>query len=192
MNEQAVEYLQDDPHLRPVINEHGPVTIEPADDLFQRMVVSIIRQQVSMESAAATRERLYNTVDVEPTTILETDTDTLHDVGLSQQKASYIHNIAEAFLENNYSRQYFDGMNDEEVMNELTEIKGVGPWTARMQLIFGLGREDVFPVGDLGIRKGMQSLYGEDTTRAEMRDIAGHWQPYRSYASLYVWRAYEG
>jgi DNA-3-methyladenine glycosylase II len=75
------------------------------------------------------------------------------------------------------------------VGDELGEIGGVGPWTVDMFLMFGLGRPDVFPVGDLGIRKGMAVLYDDDLTRAEMRDRAERWAPYRSYASLYLWRA---
>lgn len=191
MNDEAIDYLRDDPHLGPVVDEHGPLTLEPADDLFKRMITSIIRQQVSMASASAIRERLYDAIDITPKAILETNLETLHDVGLSQQKATYIQNIATAFNENEYSREYFHEMTDDEVMTELTNIKGVGPWTARMQLMFGLGRPDIFPVEDLGIRKGMTTLFNEDLTRAEMQERATHWQPYRSYASLYIWRAYD-
>lgn len=78
-------------------------------------------------------------------------------------------------------------MSDEEVIEELTDIHGVGEWTANMFLIFVLGREDVFPVGDLGIRKAMEELYGE-MSRSEMREKAEDWRPYRSLASLYLWR----
>jgi DNA-3-methyladenine glycosylase II len=74
------------------------------------------------------------------------------------------------------------------VTAELTEIRGVGPWTAKMFLVFGLGRPDVFPVEDLGIRKGMATLYDDDLTRGEMRERATAWAPYRSYASQYLWQ----
>ncbi|MFC3476599.1 DNA-3-methyladenine glycosylase family protein [Halobacterium litoreum] len=191
MSEQAVEYLRDDRVLSTVVNEHGPVTLEPVDNLFQRFVISIIRQQVSMQSAAAIRERLFDTIDVTPRSIERTNTEALLNVGLSQAKADYIQNIATAFMENEYSHAYFEEMSNDDVVTELTNIKGVGPWTARMQLMFGLGRPDVFPVEDLGIRKGMETLFEEEMTRGEMRDAATRWKPFRSYASLYLWKAYE-
>jgi DNA-3-methyladenine glycosylase II len=83
-------------------------------------------------------------------------------------------------------------MSDDAVVEELTTIRGVGPWTAKMFLLFALGRPDVFPVEDLGVRRGMEQVVGRELTRGEMRDRAAEWAPYRSYASLYLWRAYEG
>ena len=184
--------LRDDPDLGPLVDEHGELVVEAHDDPFERLVVSIVRQQVSMDAAAAIRERLFDAVDVTPEAIAAVDPAVLRDAGLSTQKTEYVRNVADAFTERGYDREYFGGLSDDAVHDELTTIAGVGPWTADMFLVFALGREDVFPVGDLGIRKGMQALFGEDTTRAEMRDIAERWQPYRSYASLYVWRADEG
>ena len=184
--------LRDDPQLGPLVDEHGELELDPADDPFERLVVSIVRQQVSMDAAAAIRERLFDAVDVTPESVAGADPDVLRDAGLSSQKTDYVRNVADAFREHDWDRASFADLGDDEVRAELTSITGVGDWTAEMFLMFGLGREDVFPVGDLGIRKGMQSLYGEETTRAEMREVATRWQPYRSYASLYVWRAYEG
>ncbi|WP_229112293.1 DNA-3-methyladenine glycosylase family protein [Halapricum desulfuricans] len=192
----------DDPHvslradakLGPVVERVGPLRVEPAEDLFERLVVSVLRQQVSMASAAATRERLFDAVEVTPEGILHADDETLRDAGLSRQKTRYVNNVARAFREEGYSRAYFEGMDDDAVRAELTSITGVGAWTADMQLIFSLGRPDVFPVGDLGIRKGMVRLF-EDLAvedRAAMRDRAERWAPYRSYASLYLWRTVEG
>ncbi|MEE6208780.1 DNA-3-methyladenine glycosylase 2 family protein [Salarchaeum sp. III] len=182
------EFLRDDPHLGPLVETHGELTIEPAEDFFARFVTSVIRQQVSMASAAATRERLFDAVEVTPEGVLEADDDLLRDAGLSRQKTRYVNEIAGAFAENDYSREFFAGMSDDDVRAELTSITGVGEWTADMQLLFALGREDVFPVGDLGIRKGMQTVFDEEMTRAEMRERAERWSPYRSYATLYLWR----
>jgi DNA-3-methyladenine glycosylase II len=184
--------LRDDPDLAPLVAEHGELAVDPHDDLFERLVVSIVRQQVSMDAAAAIRERLFDAVDVTPESIAGADSDVLRDAGLSSQKTDCVQNVAVAFRENGYDRDSFADMSDDAVRAELTDTKGVGGWTADMFLVFALGREDVFPVGDLGIRKGMHELFGEDTTRSEMRSIAERWQPYRSYASLYVWRACEG
>ena len=185
--------LRSDEYLGPLVERHGPVEVEPAEDFFQRFVVSILRQQVSMESAAATRERLFESVEVTPNGILAADKQVLRDAGLSRQKTQYVRNVAEAFDEEGYSRAYFEGMDDDEVRAELTEIPGVGPWTADMQLLFSLGRPDVFPVGDLGIRTGMARLFDDLAVedRAVMRERSERWKPYRSYASLYLWRATE-
>ncbi len=185
------ETLAADQYLGPVVETPGPLTIEPAENFYQRFVVSVLRQQVSMASASATRERLFETVAVTPEGILAANEDVLRDVGLSRQKTRYVKNIAEAFVERGWSQATFAEMSDDEVRAELTDVTGVGTWTADMQLMFSLGREDVFPVGDLGIRKGMESVFDEEMTRAEMVERAERWEPYRSYASLYLWRAQE-
>ncbi|MCU4717015.1 DNA-3-methyladenine glycosylase family protein [Halapricum hydrolyticum] len=188
------ESLRADAKLGPVVDAVGPLRVEPAEDFFARFVVSILRQQVSMASAAATRERLFDAVEVTPEGILNADDEILRDAGLSRQKTRYVNNVARAFREEGYSREYFQGIDDDAVRAELISITGVGTWTADMQLLFSLGRPDVFPVGDLGIRKGMVQLF-EDLAvedRAAMRDRAERWEPYRSYASLCLWRTVEG
>ncbi|PSP75109.1 DNA-3-methyladenine glycosylase 2 family protein [Halobacteriales archaeon QS_1_68_20] len=189
---EAYEVLVAEPGLGPVVEEHGPLELDPAEDPFRRLVVSILRQQVSMASAAAIRERMFEAMEVTPEGVLAADEAVLRDAGLSEAKVEYVRALADAWLERGYSQSYFDGMDNEAVAAELGEIRGIGPWTVDMFLMFGLGRPDVFPVGDLGIRKGMRALYGEEMTRAEMRERAEPWRPYRSYASLYLWRAYEG
>ena len=189
MSQDAVSFLRDDPDIGPLVAEHGEVTLQPAADLFKRLVVSVLRQQVSMASANATRQRLEDAVEITPEALLRTEQSTLRDVGLSRQKASYVHNIADAVIEHGYSREYFEGMSDDAVIAELTSIKGVGSWTAKMQLVFSLGRPDVFPVEDLGIRNGMRAVCGDDLDRSRMVEIAERWRPYRSYAALYLWCA---
>jgi DNA-3-methyladenine glycosylase II len=183
------ESLREDAYVGPLIDEHGVLELDTADDMFERLVVSILRQQVSMASAAATRKRLFESVEVTPEGILAADPETLRDAGLSRQKTRYVRNVAEAFREE-YSKAYFENLDDTEVVSELTSITGVGEWTANMQLLFSLGRPDVFPVGDLGVRKGMETLFGE-MTREEMVAEAERWAPYRSYATLYLWRIEE-
>jgi len=189
MRDDAILHLREDPDLKPIIDRHGEVTLDPADDLFERMVVSIVNQQLATDAAASIREQLYEAVEIEPSAILQADESTLRDAGLSRQKADYVRNVARAFAENGYSSEYFEGMDDDAVVAELTEITGVGVWTAKMQLLFSLARPDVFPVEDLGIRRAMEAVYGDDLTRAEMVEIAERWRPYRSYASLYLWRS---
>lgn len=183
--------LRDDPDIGPLVETHGELTLEPAENLFQRLVVSIIRQQVSMASAAATRERLFDSVSVTPDGIQRADNTLLRDAGLSRQKTRYVNAAAEAFAEHGYTVDSLAELSDDEVREKLTAITGVGSWTANMQLLFSLGRADVFPVGDLGIRKGFTAVVGDGYDRDEMTEYARRWAPYRSYASLYLWRATE-
>lgn len=145
-----------------------------------------------MASADAMRERLFDAVTVTPAGIRAADEATLRDAGLSEQKTRYVQNVAAAVADRGWSQSYFAGMDDDAIRAELTDVTGVGRWTADMQLIFSLGREDVFPVGDLGIRKGMTRVFDDDLSRAEMVDRAERWAPYRSYASLYLWRTTDG
>jgi DNA-3-methyladenine glycosylase II len=183
--------LADDGVLGPLVEAHGPLTLEPASDLYERLARSLLRQQVSTEAAAAIEKRLRESVAVTPEAILAADPADLRAAGLSAAKVEYAKAAAETFREEGYDHDYFAGMPDGAVAAELTAIRGVGPWTAEMFLLFGLGREDVFPVGDLGIRRGMELLFGE-LTRAAMVEEAERWRPYRSYASLYLWHHYEG
>lgn len=188
--EEPHAVLREDPELGSLVERHGPVALDPAADPFERLVVSIINQQLSTQSAAAIRQRVFDRVDVTPTGLLTADDAVLRDAGLSGQKIEYVRNVARAFDDGKLSRRKLDAMTDDEVVDALTEIKGVGAWTAKMALIFVLAREDVFPVEDLGIRKGMAHLYGfEEDERAGMTEYAERWRPYRSYASRYLWRA---
>ncbi len=187
----AIDALREDDYLGPLVEQHGALSLDPADDLFERLVISILRQQVSMASAAATRERLFDAIDVTPEGVLAADDETLGDAGLSRQKTRYVREIAETFQSEGYDKAHFADATDEEIRDALTDITGVGPWTANMQLLFTFGRPDVFPVGDLGVRKGMQTLFEAELSRAEMESEAERWAPYRSYASLYLWRVEE-
>ena len=186
--DEAYEFLRADDLLGPVVEEYGKLRLDPSDDLFERLVISVLRQQVSMASAAATRERLFEAVDVTHAGVLAAEEEVLRDAGLSRQKTRYVREIARTFDEHGHTKESLADAGDEEIVDLLTGITGVGPWTARMQLLFTFGRPDVFPVGDLGVRKGMEAVYGREMTRAEMVEAAERWAPYRSYASLYLWR----
>ncbi|MEF8774839.1 MAG: DNA-3-methyladenine glycosylase 2 family protein [Halobacteriales archaeon] len=185
----AVEALREDDRLGPLVERHGPVGVAPAADPFRRLVVSVLRQQVSMSAAAAIRERLFDRIEVTPAGVLAADEAAMREAGVSTAKVEYLRALAERWQQEGYSVDYFAGMDDEAVAEELQRVRGVGPWTSDMFLLFGLGRPDVFPVGDLGIREGMRTVHGEDLARAEMRERARQWEPYRSYASRYLWLA---
>lgn len=189
------EVLREDPTMARLIDRYGRVEITAAENPFERLCVSIINQQLSTASANAIRERVFDYLDdeVTPAAVLEADDAALREAGLSQTKISYLTHAAEAFHKQGLSHADFASRTDEAVIDRLTDIRGIGEWTAQMYLIFVLGREDVLPLGDLGIRNGMQQLYGDegDLSRAEMREIADQWRPYRSYGVRYVWRFYE-
>ena len=189
------ETLREDPVMAALIDRHGHIEHEPADDEFERLCTAIISQQLSTASAAAVRERVFDLFDgdVTPEEMLDADREKLRDAGLSRTKVDYVKNAAEAFIERDLTREGLADHTNEEVIEELTKIKGVGEWTAHMYLMFVLSREDVLPLGDLGIRKGIERIYGdgEEMTREEMREIAEQWSPHRTYAMRYIWREYE-
>lgn len=195
MNEEIERTLRRDPTLATLIDRHGRVAVEPADDEFRRLCVSIINQQLSTASATAIRERAFAVVDddVTPERVLDADVDRLRDAGLSETKVRYLRAASRAFRERDLTREGLSELDDAAVIEELTTITGIGEWTARMYLLFVLGREDVLPLGDLAVRRGIEELYndGEALSRAEMREIAEAWRPYRSYGTRYVWTEYE-
>lgn len=174
-----------DPVFAPLIAEHGRLEAEVADDPFRRLVLAIVNQQLSTASAAAIRGRLIERFELTPDALLVAEPEALTAVGLSRRKAEYVQGIAAAFRDDGLSRAAFDAMTDDEVIERLVRIRGVGTWTAKIFLMFALGRPDVFPVEDLGIRRGMTTLFGE-LSAAEMLDVAERWRPERTRASLYL------
>jgi DNA-3-methyladenine glycosylase II len=194
MLEDALPVLRRDPVMERLVDEHDPY-VEPDWTEFERLCISIINQQLSTASAAAVKERVFDVLDdeVTPETVLAADEAALRDAGLSRMKVEYVQNAARAFRENDFSREAMADLDDDEVVDRLTEIKGIGDWTARMYLLFVLEREDVLPLGDLAVRNGIEQLYADDgeLSREEMREIAEQWRPYRSVATRYIWAEYE-
>lgn len=190
-----------DPHdylrrtdLGPLVDAYGELTLDPADEPFRRFVVSIVNQQLSSASAAAVRDRLFAALDdeVTPDRVLAADQATLREAGLSSQKVEYVRNVAEAYAAGDITPEALADSDDATAVETLTAVRGVGDWTAKMYLLFVLGREDVFPVEDLGVRGGMADLFGMDRgDRSAMAERAEAWRPYRSYAALYLWHHYE-
>ncbi|MDQ2050145.1 DNA-3-methyladenine glycosylase 2 family protein [Natronolimnohabitans sp. A-GB9] len=197
MNEEALEVLRQDPVMADLVEKHDPYAERDWDE-FERLCISIINQQLSTASAAAVRERVFELFrdGVTPAAVLEADDDALRAAGLSRSKIEYMRNAARAFQEQDLTREGLADHSDEAVVDRLTEITGIGAWTARMYLLFVLEREDVLPLGDLAIRRGIEQLYGngnepDEMTRTEMREIAETWRPYRSVATRYIWAEYE-
>jgi DNA-3-methyladenine glycosylase II len=192
--DQALPVLRRDPVMAELVDRHDPYR-EPDWTEYERLCISIINQQLSTASAAAVRERTFDVLggEVTPETVLAAEEADLREAGLSRQKVAYVRNAAMAFQENDYTREGLSERSNEEVVDLLTEITGIGEWTARMYLLFVLERPDVLPLGDLAVRRAITDLYGngEELSRAEMREIADRWRPYRSVATRYLWAEYE-
>lgn len=195
-DQEAEDILRQDPVMADLLDTHDPGIDSDWDSEFERLCTSIINQQLSVASAAAVQERVFEVLDgeVTPESVLAADEQALSDAGLSSPKVEYIRNAAEAFRDRDLTREGLADHSAEEVIDILTEIKGVGEWTARMYLLFVLGNDDILPLGDLAIRRGIEDLYGdgeEEMTRGEMRAIAEEWRPYRGHAARYIWAHYE-
>jgi DNA-3-methyladenine glycosylase II len=195
---QAAQYLrQVDTELAKIITKAGLPTITPHNDYYQSLVTSIISQQLSVKAAATIEKRfrgLFAGVTFPtPSQIIETDIDTLRSVGLSRQKSTYIQDLAVKVEERTVHFDHLDTLSNDEVIEELTKIKGVGVWTVHMFLIFCMGRLDVLPTGDLGIKNGIYNLYKlpEKPTpeRIDAHARKYSWHPYESVASWYIWHS---
>lgn len=185
-----------DPNLKPVIKQFGPCTVAPHDDYYRELVDSIISQQLSIKASATIIKRFVALFDDKfptPAQILQRDIEELRAVGMSRPKASYVLDLALHIEEGRLQPEKLPKLSNEEVVRELTAVKGIGEWTAHMFLIFSLGRTDVLATGDLGVRMAMKKLYGlpEAPKPDEMRAIADkfNWHPYESIACWYLWQS---
>jgi DNA-3-methyladenine glycosylase II len=165
---------------------------------FWSLCRSVIYQQISGKAAKKISVRYLSLFDQDvkmtPADVLDIDIEKINNVGISRQKSSYIKNIADAFSNKIINEKNISELDDQEIIKQLTSIKGVGRWTAEMFLIFTLRRTDVFPVTDLGVQKGFQIFYSLDElpTIEMMNQKSESWRPYRTIMSLYLWYAVEG
>lgn len=191
-----VRYLSKvDPQLGVLIRTIGKYSIKIRASAFQSLVESIIYQQLTGSAASVIYGRFikyYNNVMPTPMEIILTsDIELKSKVGLSSKKVQYLKDLSTRVVEQNLDLDLLSTMSDEEVINQLIQVKGIGRWTAEMFLIFCLGRPDVLPVTDLGIRKAMQKIYSipELPRPAEMLAIAQPWRPHRTVATWYLWKS---
>jgi DNA-3-methyladenine glycosylase II len=195
--EQALRHLRrQDPVMRKVIRKAGPFTMRPNRNRFRSLVFSILGQQISGKAAASIRARLVNHLkpeQISPQTISLLTPETLRSLGVSNQKSGYLIDLANRVLSGDIRLSRMSRMTDEEVIETLIQVKGIGVWTAQMFLIFSLGRPDVFPHDDLGVRVAIRDLYGlaELPSKEISHKIAAPWRPYASVASWYCWRSLE-
>jgi DNA-3-methyladenine glycosylase II len=197
---QAAAYLAaHDPNLAPAIACYGQVTFRPHQSYYQALVSSVISQQLSVKAAATIKKRfcaLFNSTSLpSPEQILEKNIDTLRTAGLSRGKALYVRDLAQHVVDGKIAFDNLDSMSNEEIITELTAVKGIGEWTVHMFLMFCMGRLDVLPHGDLGVKNAIKQLYSIDhqPTAQDVMAIADtyQWHPYESVAAWYLWRSLE-
>jgi DNA-3-methyladenine glycosylase II len=198
MKKHIIDHLSQDSRLQSVMTS---VTLPPLQGGEEYVYASLIRAIVSQQLSAKAADTIYFRFldlfpeqDPTPERLLAAPIDALRSAGLSRQKAGYVQNIARFFHEKQAPEASWTALDDEAVIQTLTQIKGVGRWTAEMVLIFTLHRPDILPLGDLGIRKAMIQLYEVEetlpkrTVQQQLTGIAESWRPYRSYACRYLWR----
>ena len=186
-----------DPVVGALIEEHGPYLPRPGDDPWAALVRSILYQQLAGSAARAIQRRFHLLYGDDPertpapADILGSGDGELRGAGLSRQKAGYLRDLARHCADGAIDFAAFSRLGDDEVTARLTAVSGIGEWTAHMFLMFELGRPDVLPTGDLGVRKGMAAAYGLPAAPppARAREIGAPWAPYRSVGSWYMWRA---
>ena len=180
-----------DPKWEAIIDEVGPCRLKPRPDRFGTIVRAIVGQQISAKAASSIDRRVRDLAGEvhEAAALLAIGEAGLRSAGLSGVKSRYILNLAQAIQDGSIPLDEVHAWDDEAIVAVLTSIKGIGPWTAEMFLIFALGRIDVLSVGDLGIRVGLRSFYGLDELPGprECRELTEAWRPYRTLAMWYMW-----
>jgi DNA-3-methyladenine glycosylase II len=193
---EAIQHLKrQDPVLSGIIDRVGDYGIEFRDPNFETLVKSIVYQQLSGRVASVIFGRVVKAAGgkLTPESILKLRPGRMRALGLSGQKTAYIRDLARHTRDGRVDFEKLLDLSDEAVIERLTEVKGVGVWTAHMFLIFALRRTDILPLGDLGIRAAIRKAYGfaELPEAAEMEALAARWRPYCTVASWYLWRSLE-
>ncbi len=190
-----------DPVVAALIDEHGPYRPRPSDgstpvDYYNSLQRTILFQQLAGPAARSIQRKwfaLYSKQDRPPTPreVLRTTDDQFRASGVSRQKAGYLRDLAAKAIDKTLDFDGFERMTDEEIVERITAVKGLGEWSAHMFMMFTLGRPDVLAVGDLGIRNGMRIAYGlpQTPTPKEATVIGAPWAPYRSVGAWYMYRA---
>jgi DNA-3-methyladenine glycosylase II len=191
---KALVHLSSDPVMEKLIGRFGPLELHPRQqDLFAEIADSIVSQQLSGKVARVIYSRfeaLFPGKKVNPEFALKIDDGNMRAIGVSWAKVKYIKDLAQKTLDGTLKLHLLNKMRDEEVIEHLIQVKGIGPWTAQMILMFSLDRQDILPLNDLGIQKAFQKLYKVKMgNQNKMIKIAGKWKPYRTIACRYLWKS---
>lgn len=191
----AKKHLRKDPVLAPLVEQIQLKPLDLTNDIYLRLLRAIVFQQLSGKAANTIYTRftaLFPEAYPQPEQLLLMSEEELRSCGLSRQKSLYGQNVARYFTNNDLLRQDWSKVSDENIIHQLTAIKGVGPWTAQIILMFTLGRKDIFPTSDLSIRQSIQELYQLNGKGKELEHlilkVAQAWSPYRTVACRYLWR----
>ena len=192
----AVRHLcRVDPVMRSVVDLVGPCRLRPQGARFHLLARSILSQQISTSAAATIRRRLTAHMpgrQLSAKGLLQLSNADFRAAGVSRQKRSCLHDLAERSIQGEVGFRRFSRMDDQDIISELVAVKGIGRWTAQMFLMFGCGRPDVFAPDDLGLKNAMVRVYELDNpNHNELCEIASVWKPWRSIASWYLWRSLE-
>jgi DNA-3-methyladenine glycosylase II len=193
---EYIAHLSKDKKLKKVLESQEPLTLRPRKNVCLRLCASIMSQQLSTKVAEVIFKRflqLYNGEEPTPEQIAATPLETLRGIGLSNAKAAYVHNVAQFVMEHKLKDGVLKKLSNDEIIDLLTQIKGIGRWTVEMLLMFTLGREDVFAPDDYGIQMAMKKLYNlDDSNKKEFKEQmlkrSQKWTPYRTYACMHLWR----
>jgi len=186
--------IQKDPMLKPLFERKHQIDVHINDDYFVSLVGTITAQQLSSKVATVIYNRLDNLCQnqITPQKIADFHEDELRSIGLSYQKIKYLKSLAEHMILGKVEFTDINDKSNEEIILMLTQIKGIGVWSAQMFLMFSLGREDVFSVLDLGLRNAVKRLYQkDDLTHDQIEKMSEQWSPYRSIVSHYLWHAWD-
>ena len=193
-HKEAIKFLKKDPKFAKIIKQVGDYNVKITKNRYQSLVEAIIAQQLSGSAAGAILKKfkkLYKSNFPKPLEVLKTPDSKLRSAGLSRMKISYIKDLSKKIETNQLSFRKISTKSDEYVVEQLTNVKGIGRWTAEMFLIFSLGRLDILPVGDLGLKKGVQLMhsFNELPDEKEIEILAESWRPYRTVATWYLWKS---
>ncbi len=190
---QATRELSErDAVIRKIAGASLGLTLRSRGDAFSTLARSIVGQQISVKAAASVWQKFTAAVPaIRPEVIHAHDGDALRACGLSRSKVAYLQDLARHFVENRLDATRWKRMSDDELIAELTQVRGIGRWTAEMFLIFNLLRPDVLPLDDLGLQKAVRLHYfdGEGVARERIRELGATWAPWRSVATWYLWRS---
>jgi len=181
-----------DPTLAAIMRQHAGVFLVRRGEPFMTLARAIVGQQISVRAAQSVWDRFVLAApEVTPAQVLALDAARLRACGLSSRKVEYISDLARHFADGTVHVRRWPEMDDEAVIAELVQVRGIGRWTAEMFLIFNLLRPDVFPLDDLGLQKAIRRAYfnGRSATPARMRRLGASWAPWRSVATWYLWRS---
>ena len=186
------ELSERDAVIRRIVAQSHGLTLRSRGDAFNTLARSIVGQQISVKAAESVWRKLIAAVPaVRPEVIHAHDVEILRTCGLSRSKVAYLHDLARHFVEKRLDVKRWEQMTDDELITELTQVRGIGRWTAEMFLIFYMTRPDVLPVDDIGLQRAMSLHYnrGRPLSKLKMNSIAKRWLPWRSVATWYMWRS---